>query len=220
MFSLGRSISISRVYSLCSRSALSIMSLMNSDESEQRLRANVEEWQRQHREKNAALKRIFDPAKDFTPEQIDLLLRWGDTLHFYRQLPGDTQDQARLHMITYEKDVFRQLGEVNLRIVRRVRAGDPNPLYSASKLCDGTIAATREYFDFDEAGGETNGRFGYEFLLTRGGQDYELIVFFRNGNQLSETTKVVIENSHFNPTSVVDLPQNRTFQPFRIFPTH
>lgn len=186
---------------------------MAASEFEQELERINRIRQTQRKEAHNLLKQNFDPAKDLTPDQIEMLLKWGDTLHYLRQLPPDTQARALGHLINQEQVIREALGEVQVTIVRNWLQRDKSG--QSYRLCYGSIAQERP--EVVDPFGNPDGRFGYEFVLTKGDQTNSLIVFFRGNVPLSAESIENLEMGSMYPTSVLDFAQERRIQPFPFF---
>lgn len=173
---------------------------------------------------HSALKQAYDPARELTTEQIDLLIRWADTLHYYRQLPFELQEQLRVNLIRYEGQVHEALGkdtvlEGVLNWARRNSSEETHGEATAEgkKLLSGSVAT--DYIFAVMANTIDKARFGYQFHLKRGAQNYNLFIFLRNGQPLTLDSLDAIMDLEMHPTSVIDLPGNRPLKPFKIYQT-
>ncbi len=195
---------------------------MNLFDNEEYLK-ELEEVNRQYRERRRAealrIKNIFDPARDLNPTQLGTLLRWADTLHYYRQLLESTQKQTQRGLAVYEQEVRITLNDISIGIIRNITRrnlapGQTGVVGESHVLSFGSIL-TDQFFIVDQSSVDA-GRFGYEFFLNKTGQNQKLVVFFHGGEPLTDQTRLDIEKESFEPTSVVDI-SSRKFQPYRIF---
>lgn len=176
---------------------------------------NQQEWI-EKRARNLALKQEFDPARDLNDEQIEALLIYGEFLNIYRQLPTMVQPEVKDQAVTQELEVKRVLGpEVQIKsvrtIIRKNSTGKAESIGEGSKLVYGPIAEDWTYHVKPTY--QIQGRFGYSFALIHNNHKYNLLIFIRGGEPLSEDTFATLEDSHLSPTSIIDFTGDRPFNP-------
>lgn len=165
------------------------------------------------------------PAMEVTTDQFDLLMRWADTLQYYRQIGNFTQMQMQGHLALYECVIREVLHPTSLHEIKSYRWRNmplrPEGLQGVGNvktLLKGTISNDTFYHVLANDP-IPDSRFGYGFRLQRDNEQFShnLIVFFRGQPLLVDSTIQGIKNSIHEPTTVLDLPEHRLFKPFRLF---